>query len=71
MGRTDIVLTYGASLLLPGRDSRFGVVLEYRGAQNFADDIEIRTDTGDVEISPDNSLKWGQWALGFRYRLGS
>jgi hypothetical protein len=68
--RTDFVLTYGAKLLLPGRQSRFGLVLEYRGFRNFTDQADIETDTGDVIQNSDLSLNWGAWALGFRFRLG-
>jgi hypothetical protein len=70
-GRTDFVITYGAAALLPGRDTRLGLVVEYRGARTLGNEIEVETDDGRTLESDGSSLKWGQWGVGLRIRLGS
>jgi len=70
-GRTDFVITYGAAALLPGRETRLGLMVEYRGAQTLGNEIEVETDDGRTLESDGSSLKWGQWGVGLRIRLGN
>jgi hypothetical protein len=70
-GSTDIVVTYGATLVLPGRDTPLGLIFGYRGAKLFANDIDIERADGETETVDAGSLNWTEWSVGFRYRLGS
>jgi hypothetical protein len=70
-GSTNLVVTYGATVLLPGRDTPIGLILGYRGAKLFANEVDIETAAGQTETVDAGSLSWTEWSVGFRYRLGS
>jgi hypothetical protein len=70
-GQTNFIFSYGASALLPGRDAKLGLVVEYRGSHLFAGDFDIETDEGTTQTIDGENLRFGAWSVGFRYRLGS
>lgn len=63
-GGTDLVVAYGASANVPLGD-RLGLHLQFRGNTLFAGDVELRGPDGDILISEDQRLNWGQWLIGF------
>jgi hypothetical protein len=68
-GGTNIFVTYGVSALLPAKDTRLGLIVGYRGATMFANDVDVETNTGDVQTVETGNLRWGQWSAGLRVRL--
>lgn len=69
-GQTAPLLTLGVAAHLPGRDSRLGLVVEYRRNYWFAGEFEVETDTGEVFTTESETLEWGEFNVGFRLRLG-
>lgn len=68
-GQTAPLLAVGASLELPARDERFGVIITYRQNFLFAGDFEI--DRGELppETVAGETLDWGVLSAGVRIRL--
>ena len=69
-GQTNLIFSYGVSALLPGRDSRLGLVVDYRGSHLFAGDFDIETDDGETLTIEGDNLRYGAWGVGLRVRLG-
>lgn len=68
LGSTDLLISYGASAVVPLGD-RFGIHLQLRGNTLFAGDIEIETPDGQTLVSEDNRLNWGEWLVGLNLRF--
>jgi hypothetical protein len=67
-GGTDLVISYGASAVVPFSD-RLGLHLQFRGNTLFAGDVELEGPGGESLISEDNRLSWGEWLVGLNIRL--
>jgi hypothetical protein len=64
------VVTYGARLYLPSRQSRLGLVLQYRGNSAFVTGAEYEEPDGSLVDVGDETLTWGTWSVGVSFRVG-
>lgn len=69
-GQTNPLVTFGASLQLPARDLPFGVFVEYRYNLLFSGDFDIDTGAAQDLTLDSETLDWGAFSVGVRYRLG-
>jgi hypothetical protein len=70
-GGTNIFVTYGISALVPAKDTRVGLIIGYEGSTMFANEVQVETNTGATQTIETGNLRWGQWSVGLRWRLGS
>jgi hypothetical protein len=68
-GSTNIFVTYGISALLPAKDTRIGLIVGYKGSTLFDNEVELETNTGEIQTVDTENLRWGQWSVGLRFRL--
>jgi hypothetical protein len=69
-GYTAPTISYGARVYLPSRESRLGLLIQYRMTHAFVGDVNYVQPDGNTTPAGNETIDWGMLSVGLSFNVG-